>query len=658
MATIQSTKPGDITGSSVLTGRAPSYRLVLKVDPQTGQYKYEYEVDDAPKAVDTIVTPPPAPASGTGGDSGAEKPKGEEGSGEKKDPVSSFEQTKAALAGREPSGEGPLGQRESNFKPDDRNFGQMALDSETARRRNLGLAAINPVFGLLGTVKTMDDRKRLKELGISTPVAREQIADIYGKAIKAGKTPQEALREATISGGVALTDQAFEDAGVPELSINKQLEDFKAERRTGPSFDDSAIGKSTFDQTVDALGIRDTRRPDALDMDNFGAVTDATRSVIGSTIDDQIRELENQLVGKTGKTKTRLTQELNSLKEQKTELEKPTKVFTGTPKQQQQKKGPFDLVTRESVTPTKRPDQPTVADNRATISEARSNLSEAISSRNVTAAMDAAKTVAGFSGLSRDKAQQAMNQAAANAASYGGAKTGTDKRGVENSGRNKDGTAQPGSVAAQRDALGKTTAEKSRSVDRSNALGNKARANEVSDKNGNAVTDGKGNAVNFGGPRRSKDNTKEGNQGGKNECFLAGTLISMADGTKKEVEKIDLGDVVEVGGKVFATGKFLTEDLHDYKGIKVSGSHMVNENNKWIRVADSKHSKVVDNDEHTVYVFGSENRRIVVDNILFTDYFEVYEQEKLIENENDFFDNWHAYGINRSQENIKVINAG
>ena len=29
-----------------------------------------------------------------------------------------------------------------------------------------------------------------------------------------------------------------------------------------------------------------------------------------------------------------------------------------------------------------------------------------------------------------------------------------------------------------------------------------------------------------------------------------------------------------------------------------------------------------------------------------------------IENENDFFNNWHAYGINRSQENIKVINAG
>ena len=656
MATIQSTKPGDIAGSSVLTGRTPSYRLVLKVDPQTGQYKYEYEVDDNPKAVDAVTAPPP-PASGTGGDSGAEKPKGEDPQGDKKeDSATSFEQTRAALAGREPSGRGPLDQRESNFKPDDRNFGQMALDSTTARRRNLALGAINPAFGLLGTAKTMDDRRRLKELGISTSVAREQIADVYGKAIADGKTPQEALREATLSGGVALTDQAFEDAGVPELSINKQLEDFKARRRTGPSVDDSALGKSTFDQTVDALGgTRDTRRPDALDM---GTATDATRSVIGATIDDQIRELENQLVGKTGKTKTRLTQELNSLKEQKTELETPT----ATERVNKARiRGPGDLETDTTdtrpsgigVSPEKRP-----RDVQGAISTARQNLESAIQSRDITTAQNAAKALSGSLGQSRDKAEAAMNQATNNASSYGNAKTGTEKRGVENIGRNEDGTAQPGSVAAERDKVGKQEAEKGRKVDRDSAVGNKARANEVSDKNGNAVTDGKGKAVNFGGAKKSKDQTKEGNQGGKNECFLAGTMISMADGTKKEVEKIDLGDVVEVGGKVFATGKFLTEDLHDYKGIKVSGSHMVNENNKWIRVVDSKYSKPVDNNEHTVYVFGSENRRIVVDNILFTDYFEVYEQEKLIENENDFFNNWHAYGINRSQENIKVINAG
>ena len=328
-------------------------------------------------------------------------------------------------------------------------------------------------------------------------------------------------------------------------------------------------------------------------------------------------------------------------------------------KELEKQKEALDPTGQVKSTDTRRPDAldtpiaSRVADNRATISNARQNLESAIQSKNVGAAVDAAKTAAGFSGMSRDAAQREMDKAANNASSYGNAKTGTDKRGVENIGRNEDGTAQKGSIAAERDAIGKQKAEPGRNVNRDSATGNKARSNEVSDKNGNAVTDGKGKAVNFGGKKKGKDN-----DGGKGECFLAGTMISMADGSKKEVEKIDLGDVVEVGGKVFATGKFLTEDLHDYKGIKVSGSHMVNENNKWIRVADSEYSKVVDDNEHTVYVFGSENRRIVIDDILFTDYFEVYEQEKLIENENDFFNNWHAYGSNRSQENVKVINAG
>ena len=47
------------------------------------------------------------------------------------------------------------------------------------------------------------------------------------------------------------------------------------------------------------------------------------------------------------------------------------------------------------------------------------------------------------------------------------------------------------------------------------------------------------------------------------------------------------------GGKVFAAGKggFLTEELHDYEGIKVSGSHMVNEDGTWVRVRDSKQKR-------------------------------------------------------------------
>ena len=147
---------------------------------------------------------------------------------------------------------------------------------------------------------------------------------------------------------------------------------------------------------------------------------------------------------------------------------------------------------------------------------------------------------------------------------------------------------------------------------------------------------------------------KGGSGGG---CFLADTLITMADGSTKEVQKVDLGDNVAEGGKVFATGKFLVENLHDYKGIKVSGSHMVNEDGNWVRVEDSKHGKPLGDDEHTVYVFGSENRRILINGILFTDYFETTEQEKLINNEKDFFNNWKTYENKIDQDNINILNA-
>ena len=42
----------------------------------------------------------------------------------------------------------------------------------------------------------------------------------------------------------------------------------------------------------------------------------------------------------------------------------------------------------------------------------------------------------------------------------------------------------------------------------------------------------------------------------------------------------------------------------------------------------NKKGKPLGDDEHTVYVFGAENRRILINGILFTDYFEVKEQEK------------------------------
>ena len=131
----------------------------------------------------------------------------------------------------------------------------------------------------------------------------------------------------------------------------------------------------------------------------------------------------------------------------------------------------------------------------------------------------------------------------------------------------------------------------------------------------------------------------------------------MANGSVKKIIDVDIGDEVAVGGKVFATGKFLNDELYDYKGVKVSGSHMVNEDGVWMRIRDTKHGISLGDDENIVYVFGSENRRILINNILFTDYFETKEQDKLLDNEKDFFKNWKSHGKTVSDENVDALNA-
>ena len=140
-------------------------------------------------------------------------------------------------------------------------------------------------------------------------------------------------------------------------------------------------------------------------------------------------------------------------------------------------------------------------------------------------------------------------------------------------------------------------------------------------------------------------------------CFIAGTMITMADGTFKEVEKVDIGDEVAVGGKVFATGKFLIDNLYEYKGIQVSGTHMVKEDGKWTRVENSKHGVSLGNDDAIVYVFGNENRRIIIDGIEFTDYFELSEQQELVNHGEQFFSNWQDHDRQIHDKNVNILNA-
>jgi hypothetical protein len=144
--------------------------------------------------------------------------------------------------------------------------------------------------------------------------------------------------------------------------------------------------------------------------------------------------------------------------------------------------------------------------------------------------------------------------------------------------------------------------------------------------------------------------------GGGGGCFIAGTLVTMADGSQKAVELVDIRDEVAVGGFVFATGKFLIDDLFEYKGIKVSGTHMVKEDGSWTRVADSKYGKSLGDDEHIVYVFGSEFRRIMINGIEFTDYFEIDEKQKLLSIGEKFFGIWREHDRQTQVDDVKILN--
>ena len=58
----------------------------------------------------------------------------------------------------------------------------------------------------------------------------------------------------------------------------------------------------------------------------------------------------------------------------------------------------------------------------------------------------------------------------------------------------------------------------------------------------------------------------------------------MADGSEKIIKEIQLGDQTK-GKKIEVTGVFqfkASDEIHDYKGVVVAGSHYVKEDGKFL----------------------------------------------------------------------------
>ena len=124
--------------------------------------------------------------------------------------------------------------------------------------------------------------------------------------------------------------------------------------------------------------------------------------------------------------------------------------------------------------------------------------------------------------------------------------------------------------------------------------------------------------VRRGGGEGRRRGDGPGGRGPGRGCFVKGTMIEMADGSKKEITSIDVGEETR-GGTVLALMKFLPESIYNYKGVKVSGSHWVIEDNQFIEVENSKRAVATDTVE-TVYCFKTSKNRIWVNGVEFGDF--------------------------------------
>lgn len=104
-------------------------------------------------------------------------------------------------------------------------------------------------------------------------------------------------------------------------------------------------------------------------------------------------------------------------------------------------------------------------------------------------------------------------------------------------------------------------------------------------------------------------------------CFAAGTLVRMADGSDRPIERLTPGDAT-AGGVVRAVHVHpgIGQTVYRYDRVLVTGGHAIFEDGRWIRVRDSRRAErlagVVLPSVHNLV---TSDHRIMVDDLCFAD---------------------------------------
>jgi hypothetical protein len=113
----------------------------------------------------------------------------------------------------------------------------------------------------------------------------------------------------------------------------------------------------------------------------------------------------------------------------------------------------------------------------------------------------------------------------------------------------------------------------------------------------------------------------------KIKCFDKNTLLKMNDGSEKTIFDIEVGDILMNNNEV--TGKIKVEtigsEIYNLNGIIVSNSHIVKYNNTWMHVSEHPFAKKIEfYDEPYLYCLNTSSKIIVINDICFTDWDEIF----------------------------------
>jgi len=146
----------------------------------------------------------------------------------------------------------------------------------------------------------------------------------------------------------------------------------------------------------------------------------------------------------------------------------------------------------------------------------------------------------------------------------------------------------------------------------------------------------------------------------KLRCFDELTLISLQNGNKIHIKDIDIGDILANGSYVTAKIKVTSFDMKMFKlnNIIVSGSHLVEYNNKFIRVEQHPNAVQISYNKPFLYCLNTSNKIIELETLIFTDWDEITNDELQIlhkENKNIInLENIHEILDNGFEETIEI----